>query len=135
MAERNIRITRIANQRSELFSGPVPDPESLERYESINPGFADRLIKLAEDEQKSRLELNRLLVENEINNQRKTWENYRKGQLFAIIAVTQVVLLCMLGFYLGHPNSARDTAVIVIVALASVFLGKGLKGLRSNNSQ
>jgi uncharacterized membrane protein len=50
----------------------VPDPESLERYESINPGFADRLIKLAEDEQKSRLELNRLLVENEINNQRKT---------------------------------------------------------------
>ncbi len=39
MAERNIRITRIANQRSELFSSPVPDPESLERYESINPGF------------------------------------------------------------------------------------------------
>jgi uncharacterized membrane protein len=128
MAERNIRITRIANQRSELFSGPVPDPESLERYESINPGFADRLIKLAEDEQKSRLELNRLLVENELNNQRKSWASYRIGQLFAIIAVTQVVLLCMVGFYLGHPNSARDIAVIVIVSLAGIFLSKRLMG-------
>jgi hypothetical protein len=46
--------------------------------------------------------------------------------LFALIAVTQVVLLCMVGFYLGHPNSARDIAVIVIVSLAGVFLSKRL---------
>jgi uncharacterized membrane protein len=127
MAERNIRITRIENQRSELFSGPVPDPESLEKYELIHPGFADRLIKLAEEEQKNRLELNRLLVENEIQNQKRSWDNYRLGQLFAIIAVSEVVLLCTVGFFLGYSNSARDIAVIVIVALAGVFLSKWLR--------
>ena len=32
----------------EYFQGPVPPPEALERYESILPGCADRIVSMAE---------------------------------------------------------------------------------------
>ncbi len=132
MAEQNVRVTRIVNQRSEVFSGPVPDPDSLRKYELIQAGFADRLLKLAEEEQQHRQELNRLIIQNEIQIQQKADRNFKLGQWFAILAITQVVVLCGLAFFWGYPSASRDIAVIVIVALASVFLGKGLK---SNNPQ
>lgn len=61
--ERNVRVTRFVNQRSEMFSGPIPDPESLKKYDSIQSGLADRLVKLAEEEQRQRQNLNRLVIE------------------------------------------------------------------------
>ena len=34
--------------RSEMYSGPIPPPEALARYEEIQPGAADRILKMAE---------------------------------------------------------------------------------------
>lgn len=34
--------------RGEMYSGPIPPPEALARYEEIQPGAADRIIKMAE---------------------------------------------------------------------------------------
>jgi uncharacterized membrane protein len=36
--------------RSELWHGPIPPPQTLEKYENILPGAADRILQLAEDE-------------------------------------------------------------------------------------
>jgi hypothetical protein len=41
------------------------------------------------------------------------------------------VVLCAVALYSGYSTVARDIAVVVIVALASVFMGKGLKERRS----
>jgi uncharacterized membrane protein len=35
-------------------SGPLPDPETLQRYENAIPGAADRIFKMAEKEQTNR---------------------------------------------------------------------------------
>lgn len=35
--------------RSEVFSGPIPPPEALARYEEIQSGAADRIIKMAKN--------------------------------------------------------------------------------------
>lgn len=37
--------------RRAFHSGPVPSPESLQRYEEVLPGLANRLVKMAENEQ------------------------------------------------------------------------------------
>lgn len=42
----NVSVTKSA-----FYSGPVPDPLSLEKYEKIQPGFANRLITMDEKEQ------------------------------------------------------------------------------------
>lgn len=37
-----------------LFIGPLPSPGMLQRYEAIEPGFAGRIAKMAEDEMEHR---------------------------------------------------------------------------------
>lgn len=43
--------------RGEMYSGPIPPPEALARYEEIQPGAADRIIKMAEKQQEHRMSL------------------------------------------------------------------------------
>lgn len=43
------RIEQIIVQR-ESFSGPLPHPDHLKRYNQIVPGSANRLLKMAEDD-------------------------------------------------------------------------------------
>ena len=43
--------------RSEMYSGPIPPPEALARYEEIQPGAADRILKMAEKQQEHRMAL------------------------------------------------------------------------------
>ena len=38
----------VAEYHEVSFSGPLPPPEIIEKYESILPGAADRIIRLAE---------------------------------------------------------------------------------------
>ncbi len=46
----------VATQRVEtrMHSGPLPDPQTLEQYNQILPGAADRIIGMAEREQAHR---------------------------------------------------------------------------------
>ena len=48
----------IERERLTTFSGPLPDPDSFAKYESILPGSAERILKMAENEQNTRHELN-----------------------------------------------------------------------------
>ncbi|WP_254908530.1 DUF2335 domain-containing protein [Halomonas citrativorans] len=40
--------------RSLTYSGPLPPSSEMERYESIMPGAADRILFMAEQQQKHR---------------------------------------------------------------------------------
>jgi uncharacterized membrane protein len=40
--------------KTEVFSGPLPPPSILEHYDTITPGFADRIVAMAEKEQNHR---------------------------------------------------------------------------------
>lgn len=46
-------IQRLAVQRTEIFSGPIPKPEHCEHYERIHPGFTDRVLTIAEKAQRN----------------------------------------------------------------------------------
>ena len=45
--------------RESFFVGPLPDPAALAEYEQIKPGFADRIVVMAEKESAHRRELER----------------------------------------------------------------------------
>ena len=49
-AKRTIAILR----KTEVFYGPLPPPSILKQYDAISPGFADRIIAMAEKEQHHR---------------------------------------------------------------------------------
>jgi uncharacterized membrane protein len=72
-------------QRASSFSGPLPPPEALAEYEQISPGFADRIITMAEKEQ-----VHRHQQEDE------RWPVQKKllsrGQVFAFILSLSIVV-------------------------------------------
>lgn len=51
---------RAKNEKSELlhvkeeYIGPIPHPNILKQFEEVLPGTADRILQMAEDEQKHR---------------------------------------------------------------------------------
>lgn len=42
----------VALHAESWFTGPLPPPEALERYERLAPGCADRLLRLLEEQQR-----------------------------------------------------------------------------------
>lgn len=46
-------------EQQELFAGPIPHPDILLKYEEIQPGFADRILTMAEKDEEHRHEMDR----------------------------------------------------------------------------
>lgn len=42
-------------EKREIFEGPLPHPDQLRQYEQVLPGVAERIVKMAEEEQRVRL--------------------------------------------------------------------------------
>jgi uncharacterized membrane protein len=49
-------------------SGPLPPPEVLQGYENITPGFADRIVTMAEKQAQHRQELEKIAYKSESRN-------------------------------------------------------------------
>ena len=65
--------------RSEI-SGPLPSPEILAGYESILPGAAERILRMAEKSQDNRHEISMVALT-------ETAADTRRGQRFALCSV------------------------------------------------
>ena len=48
------------------FSGPIPPPDLLRKYEEINPGFADRIMRQAEAQTAHRIEIEKKVISSDI---------------------------------------------------------------------
>ncbi len=104
-----------AEVRRAFFSGPLPPPEALDRYNEIVPGAADRIIKLAEDQQKHRHQQEKTVIESNT-------QNATSGQRYAFWLAVLVIASANVFAYAGWPIWAFVLIVYGITALASVFL-------------
>ncbi len=85
--DQNISLTH-----QQYYCGPIPDPDSLAKYESISPGFANRLLVMAEIEQSERIKTQNKIIDVEKQIAIKDSNNFKRGQIFAIIAVIFTVI-------------------------------------------
>jgi uncharacterized membrane protein len=97
----------------------LPEPSVLQEYEYALDGAADRIIKMAEDEQKRRHEW-----------EEKYLKHYRKskriGQLFGFFLLAFVILAVVVLSSMGKDETAR---ILGITAFASVAAAVILGGL------
>lgn len=49
----------------EEFSGPIPHPDIIEKYEQILPGAADRIISMAEKQASHRQDMEKAMIKSE----------------------------------------------------------------------
>lgn len=91
----------------EEFSGPIPHPDIIEKYEQILPGAADRIISMAEKQASHRQDMEKMMIKSEARDG-------LLGVVFAFLLGVGCLIACVVVVCLV-PKSAG--------AMASAFLG------------
>ena len=102
--------------RGEMYSGPIPPPEALARYEEIQSGAADRIITMAETQQAHRMSLETKAIGGQIDQS-------KRGQIFGFI----VILLCIsvavfFAVAFGMTTFAEIFLTVTMVILVTLFI-------------
>jgi uncharacterized membrane protein len=92
------------------FSGPIPPPEILIRYNEASPGAADRIIAMAENQSQHRQELEKKVIETNCRTQ-------KTGPMFGFVICMTAILG---GIYLIHDGKSGQGLAAIIAALTSL---------------
>lgn len=98
-----------------LHSGPLPDPLTLQQYNEIVPGAAERILQMAEKEQLNRHQIDSRLTKSAITM------GY-VGIVFSLISVTIVSGLVYFAIDKGFDTTASAIGVGAIASVAGVFM-------------
>jgi uncharacterized membrane protein len=102
----------------EHYSGPLPHPQLLERYEKLLPGATERIFALTEREQQHAHEIQRGVLDLDKEDRRLT----RRGQAIAAFLATLIVIC---GTWVAiHVDPWAGAAIIGIdlAAVVSAFI-------------
>lgn len=102
-------------QIQRTYAGPIPEASQLAAYEAIQPGFADRILRMAESSLAHRQRIERVEAE-------EPFRLARRGQAFALIVVVVVLVFAAFLAARGHPEIAAIVAGVDLIALVTVFL-------------
>lgn len=115
-------------QNTQVFQGPLPHPELLNRYDQIIPGAADRIISMAEAESAHRREQEKATTAANMEAQRRQLEiaelqvrlvhsSDRVGQTFGfLVSVFCLAASVYLGLN-GQPILAGALAALPLAAI------------------
>lgn len=119
--------------RESKYSGPIPPPESLEYYEGILPGAADRILRMAEENARSLRETASRQLDLDSSNEQNRHRETGKGQNFGLVATVLAFSVTALALVLGYPVVAGTISSATIVALAAVFVtGRARNGQQNS---
>ncbi|MFA4971711.1 MAG: DUF2335 domain-containing protein [bacterium] len=100
---------------AQQYSGPIPPPEAMEKYNQILPGAADRILKMAEQQSQHRQGLENSVVKGNLSHQR--W-----GLIVgAIITIVVTVAGTILALY-DKPTEGLIAILSMIGIDAGVFV-------------
>ncbi|EKB56914.1 DUF2335 domain-containing protein [Bergeyella zoohelcum] len=119
---RSVSVTLI---QEKMHSGPLPDAESLVKYNSVIPNGADRIMQMAEKQQKHRIEIEKRVILSQ-NTQGLL------GQIFGLV-IGLFGISC--GTFLAHGGETVVGGLIAgttVISLVSVFV-LGKKRQRKDN--
>ena len=117
--------TELISAETRFFQGPLPDPQTLQEYQQIDPDFPERILAMGEAQSAHRQQQERY---------------YLKGSTIARfvglgLAFLSVLVVCGVGAYaitLGHAKEGCGVIAAVVVSLASTFIWGRKKVQREN---
>ncbi|KQX66578.1 DUF2335 domain-containing protein [Angustibacter sp. Root456] len=109
--------TEPATAPIEVTDGELPPADTVEAYEHVLPGAADRIIRMLEQQSEHRMALERSLA-------RSTAVTERLRQVLGVAIVLVVFIVATRLITGGHEGPGTLLAVADLVLLAAVFLGR-----------
>ena len=106
-------------QKHEEFSGPLPHPDILSRYDAITPGAADRIISMAEREENHRHAMEEQALAAQVRDN-------LLGAIFAIVAFVVWSGTTILLFYFAF-HADTSIAQVGFAAIGTVWGGSGMR--------
>lgn len=103
-----------AIEEHKAFCGPLPAPEDFRAYKSVLSNAPERIISMAEQQIKHRIEIEKKIVESGITES-------RHGQYLGAL----IVLLCLLGsVYLGMNGHdwLAGSMIAIIATVGTIFV-------------
>lgn len=96
------------------FSGPIPPPSILARYNEVVHDGAERILAMAERQSKHRELLESQVVTGNLESQ-------RRGSLYAFVLALVTILGGIFLIYRGMNTSGLATVISALVGLVSIF--------------
>ena len=104
------------------WSGPLPEPDILRKYDEVLPGSAERILKMAEDQQKHHNDQETRQLDMYLTLLQADSKRSNRG-LWAGFAITLAGLGGgMFLVYAGHDWAGAAIAGLNLVSLAAVFV-------------
>ena len=101
--------------RAEMWEGPLPSPEALGRYNQVAPGLAEKIVTMAQDQQRHRFGLENRTVNGQLSQS-------ARGQYFALfLGLVAIGASTYLGLT-DHPVVASVIAGPTILGFAATFI-------------
>lgn len=111
----------LVHQQFEI-SGPIPPPQILKGYGDVDPTFPQRILKMAEDEQSHRHDMERQTLDVQKDDLKRDRMEARLGQVFALI----IGLAAIIGGAVASIMGAQWTGSIIggggVIGLVAVFI-------------
>ena len=105
----------VAQVQVSQFSGPLPPPEALAKYNEILPGAADRIILMTEQQSGHRQELEMKVATAQIRQS-------DRGQLYAFIIAIAFLIGAVTCAVTNHEAAASVLGGGTVVSLAGAFI-------------
>ena len=102
---------------SRFHSGPLPDPSTLHEYNRLIDNGAERIMRMAEQEQKNRFK-----------QEEQKMNAYSRGQIFAFSSIILLVTFAFILVYFGSSSGAVTLLLGTIVSITGTFvIGKKME--------
>jgi uncharacterized membrane protein len=101
--------------QASMYSGPLPDPEMLKKYDEIYPGFANRIVTQAEVQTAHRIELEKKVIGSDVV---KSYMGIIFAFIIGMTGITGGIYLATIGLV----GEGLGMSGATVAALAGTFL-------------
>ena len=109
------KALRMLIHQHSSFSGPLPHPEILKRFDEVVPGSAERIIKMAEGQFAHRTELERKVIDSDIS--RSKW-----GQILGFLIAVIGLGVSLVAILYGKQWAGSIIGGATLASLVGVFM-------------
>lgn len=125
LSQNKVMISHFSS--TERFEGPFPHPQTLEQYNRVLPGAAERVFALTEREQTHRHDLQSTAIRGAISRD-------KRGQWMGYTITILVLLIAVYFAYRGNTAFAGTLITVDLVALAAIFVSGRSGSAKDNQS-